>query len=179
MAFPPPQNKIHGRPSILRLHLLGPPQIYSEHLLEVSFTPKLTTHDPHENRLQLFFRGETTERVHGHPNHMCKPQGDLRGFMHGFMPIGQHGSQWFSESILLGFSLLPLETHVWSVRLFRCLSKYIFSMGPFYYSSFCFVASYHDNLCMARILNVDLPGGTPLLFFPLFFFGSACHDNFL
>jgi len=121
MAFPHP-NKFNGPPSFWHYICWGP-LIFSERLLEVSFTPKLTTHDPLKTGCSFFLVGERTERVHGHPNRMWKPQRDLKGSCTAWCPLENMVHKRFSESILLGFSLLPFETNVWSIRLLRCLSK--------------------------------------------------------
>lgn len=185
-GFPPPQkNKIHGPPSIPTLHLLGP--------LIFGTSPRsfINTKIDHtwsrENRLQLFSCGgggelkgcmATTQTV------CAKPQGYLRGSCTASCPLDNMVHKGSPSPLHWASSLLPFWDHldVWSIRLLRCLSKYIFCMAPLAWHPsiirpFCFVASSQDNLCMARILNVDLLGGTPLLF-PALFFGSSCHDNF-
>jgi hypothetical protein len=181
-----PKKKIHGPPSIRTLHLLGP--------LIFGTSPRSFIHTKidhtwsHENRLQLFSRGggelkgcmaTTQKTVCAMPN--------LKEIWGVHARLHVHWTTSFTKVLrvhyigLLSFAIWD-HLDVWSIRLLRCLSKYIFCIAPLAWHPsiirpFCFVASSQDNLCMARILNVDLLGGTPLLFLALFF-GSSYHDNF-
>lgn len=95
---------------------------------------------PWKQAASFFFPCEGgIERVHGHhpnpyvPNLRFEGEGGRGGggFMHGFMPIGEHSSQKVLRVHYIWASLVcHSRDRLWSVRLLRCLSKYIFSIGP-------------------------------------------------
>jgi hypothetical protein len=132
LPFPPPKIKFMVRLQF-RHYICWAPS-YLERLLEVSFTPKLTTHDPVKTGCSFFLMGGGgTERVHGHhPNRVChaKPQGYLRGSCTASCPLDNMVHEG-SPSPLHWVSLFcHFETDVWSIRFLWCLSKYIFYMVP-------------------------------------------------
>jgi hypothetical protein len=174
-GFPP--NKIHGPPSILILLLSGP-LIFGRSPWSFIYT-KIDHTWSRENRLQPFIVGGGNWQGACPPKPYVPKLEDIWG-VHA--RLHAHWTTWLTKVLQVHYIRL-LSFAIWDQCLVHMtssvfLSKYIFSMTPLYFSSFCFVASSHDNLCMARILNVDLLGGTPLFFFKIFFGGSSCHDIF-